>query len=150
MERAALLDVVPQSLRQVILVCPPCRTHRALMTSLLGFTQAKARKAETLLRMKAVVTVNEFNRCNRPSWCSQGMKRIRFFFQDRKQERVTWNFFLFLIILKNFGGLFCRMKFYSIHRGLEVSFEMFILGWYLKLCGLKGARRRWEVGNRLH
>lgn len=42
------------------------------MTLLLGFTQAKAHKAEILFHMKAVVTVNEFNSYSELSWCSQG------------------------------------------------------------------------------
>lgn len=70
MKRVALLELVPQTLQHVV-VSPPCHTHRALMTLLLGFTQDKARKTEVSLHMKAIVTVNEFNRCSGPSWCSQ-------------------------------------------------------------------------------
>lgn len=71
MKPVALLELVPQTLQHVV-VSPPCHTHRVLMTLLPGFTQAKAHKTEFLLHMKAVVTVNEFHRCNGPSWCSQG------------------------------------------------------------------------------
>jgi len=72
MEHAALLDLVPQRRWNVTVVHPPCHARRAQMTLLLGFTQAKAHIAEMLLHMKAVVTLNEFNRCSGFSWCSQG------------------------------------------------------------------------------
>lgn len=71
MKRIALLGLVPQTLQHIV-VSPPCYTHRAPMTLLLCFTQAKDHKTEILLHMEAVVTVNEFNRCSGPSWCSQG------------------------------------------------------------------------------
>lgn len=71
MKPVALLELVPQTLQHVV-VSPPCHTHRVLMTLLLGFTQTKVHKTEILLHMKVVVTVNEFNRCRGPSWCSQG------------------------------------------------------------------------------
>lgn len=71
MKPVALLELVPQTLPHVV-VSPPCHTHRALMTLLLSFTQAKAHKSEILLYRKVVIIVNEFNRCSGPSWCSQG------------------------------------------------------------------------------